>query len=92
VRCETITGKPLIRAKIEGVTSGTYKNLISNGVITNETSSIITMRYPGKKYVIEPEMRVVNNDDVYLIQAIDNVQMNNRVLKLMVMRIDGDSN
>jgi SPP1 family predicted phage head-tail adaptor len=76
------------RAKIEGTTSNTYKQLIQAGVVSADTTDIITIRWPGSAVFLTPDMRVVFGDQTFLIQGIDNVLRRNRVVKLFCMAID----
>jgi SPP1 family predicted phage head-tail adaptor len=80
------------RAKIEGTTSTSYKQLLQSGVISAQTTDVITMRWPGSTVFITPDMRVIFGDQTFLIQGIDNVLRRNRVLKLFCMAIDAASN
>jgi head-tail adaptor len=80
------------RAKIEGSDSRTFRSSFSNNTLASQSTDCITMRWPGSSVVIEPGQRVVCGDNVFLIQAVDNVLHRNRKLVLACIGIDEDSN
>ena len=80
------------RAKIEGTTSNTYKELVADGAIASQATDVFTLRWPGSSIDLKPGMRVQFGDNIYLIQALDNILRRNRVVKLFCMAIAADSN
>lgn len=80
------------RAKIESTTGGAYKELIQSGVISSQTTDVMTIRWPGSSVDLKSGMRVLFGDNTYLVQAVDNVLRRNRVVKLYCMAIDSDDN
>jgi head-tail adaptor len=80
------------RAKIEGTTSNTYKELVQDGAIASQATDVFTLRWPGSSIDLKPGMRVLFGDNTLLVQAIDNVLRRNRVVKLFCMAIAADSN
>jgi head-tail adaptor len=79
-------------AKIESTTGAAYKQLIQSGVISSQTTHLITMRWPGSSVQIGPNMNVVFGDQTYLVQGVDNVLQRNRVVRLFCQVIDGEVN
>lgn len=80
------------RAKIEGTTSTTYKELVKDGAIASQATDVFTLRWPGSSIDLKPGMRVVFGDNTYLVQAVDNILRRNRIVKLFCMAIDSDTN
>lgn len=80
------------RAKIESTTSNAYKELVQDGAIASQATDVFTLRWPGIAIDLKPGMRIQYGDNLYLVQAVDNVLRRNRVVKLFTMAIDGDSN
>ena len=80
------------RAKIEDTTSTSYKEINQNGAITSQVTDLFTIRWPGASIDLAPGMRVQFGDNLYLIQAVDNILKRNRVVKLFTLAIDADSN
>jgi len=78
------------RAKIEGTTSNTYRAMVQVTAVASQATDVITIRWP--KQTIKPGMRVQFGDNTYLIQAVDNVLRRNRIVRLVCMAIDEDSN
>jgi len=77
------------RASIVNSTPGAYKQPFAGNILAAESTDFITLRYPAVD--IQPGMRVAFGDNLYIIQAVDNVQRRNRVLILAAMVLDGDS-
>jgi SPP1 family predicted phage head-tail adaptor len=80
------------RAAIQSTTTLSYKELIQSGEQSSQATDVVTIRWPGANVAIESGMRVTFGDNVYLVQAVDNVLRRNRVVKLYCMVIDGDTN
>jgi SPP1 family predicted phage head-tail adaptor len=79
-------------AKIAAPGSMTYKERFANNTFSSQSSDFITIRWPGASITIEPGMRVIFGDNIYLIQAVDNVLHRNRKVNLACIQIDEDSN
>jgi head-tail adaptor len=82
----------LTRAKIESSLSNAYKELVQDGAIAAQSTDVMTIRWPGAAIALKPGMRVVFQDNTYLVQAVDNVLRRNRKVLLFCMAIDADSN
>lgn len=80
------------RAKIEDTSSASYRDTFAQNALVAQSTDLITIRWPGSSITIEPGQRVLYGDDVFLIQAIDNVLRRNRKLRLACMIIDESSN
>lgn len=80
------------RAKIEGTTSNSYRELVKDGAIASQSSDVVTIRWPGGAINLTPGMRVQYGDNTLLVQAVDNVLRRNRLVKLFCMQIAADSN
>jgi head-tail adaptor len=80
------------RAKIDGPAGKTYKESFTNNALSSQSSDFITIRWPGAAITIEPGMRVILGDNIYLIQVVDNVLHRNRKVNLACLHIDEDSN
>jgi head-tail adaptor len=80
------------RAKIESIGAAAYKQTVKSGALTSESTDLITIRWPGASIVIRPNMRIVFGTNIFLIQAVDNVEHRNRILKLACMQVAADSN
>src|SRR5258708_3237989 len=70
------------RAKIEGTTSNTYKELVADGAIASQATDVFTLRWPGSSIDLKPGMRVQFQDNLYLVQAVDKILRRNRIVKL----------
>ena len=73
------------RAAIKTVSA---KELYQTGQLSSQVTHTITVRWPGILVQVAPGMQVVYGPHTYKIQAIDNVDERNRVLKLMCLAID----
>ena len=80
------------RAKIESTGSIAYKQSFASNVLASQSTDMLTIRWPGASIVIKADMRIVFGTNIFLIQAIDNVEHRNRVLRLACLQIDADSN
>lgn len=80
------------RAKSESTTSPAYKELVTPDAIAAQATDVFTLRWPGPSIDLAPGMRVTFGDNLYIVQAVDNVLRRNRVVKLFTMAIDADSN
>jgi SPP1 family predicted phage head-tail adaptor len=80
------------RAAVESTLTATYKSSFSGGGMVSQSSHIITTHWPGSSINITPDMRIIWGDLTFQINAVDNVQLRNRVLKIYCMTIDAGSN
>jgi head-tail adaptor len=80
------------RAKIDSAGGRAYKESFANGAFASVSSDFITIRWPGASITIEPGMRVLFGDNIYQIQAVDNVLHRNRKVNLACIMVDEDSN
>lgn len=79
-------------AKIEGIGSAAYKRAFKDNALASQSTDIVTIRWPGAAITIKAGMRVIFGSNVFLIQAVDNIQHRNRVVLLACMQVDSDSN
>jgi SPP1 family predicted phage head-tail adaptor len=79
------------RAKIESTTSRTFRDSFSGNALASQSTDAITIRWPGAAFELRPGMRVVFGDNLFLIQAVDNVQRRNRKVVLACIGISEDS-
>jgi SPP1 family predicted phage head-tail adaptor len=79
------------RASIQSTVPATYKDSFANNALSSQASHIITIRWPGSAYDINPSMQVAFGSKTYLISAVDNVLERNRVLRIFAILIDGGS-
>jgi SPP1 family predicted phage head-tail adaptor len=75
------------RASIQSITS---KQLFQSGSFTAQVTHQIIIRYPGAG-IIQPNQRITSGDNVYVVQAVDNVGERNRVVKILAMELNGVS-
>jgi SPP1 family predicted phage head-tail adaptor len=80
------------RAQIESTTGSAYKELVQDGAIAAQSTDVFTLRWPGSSVDLQPGMRVLFQDNTYIVQAVDNALRRNRVVKLFTMAIDSDDN
>ena len=80
------------RAKIEGTTSPAYRAMVQAQSIASQATALITIRWPGRSITISPGMRIHYGDNTYQVQAVDNILLRNRIVRLLCMAIDKDSN
>jgi head-tail adaptor len=80
------------RAKQEGTTSNTYKELVQDGAIASQATDVFTIRWPGSSIALKPGMHILRGGNTYIVQTLDNVLGRNRVVKMICMSIDSDSN
>jgi SPP1 family predicted phage head-tail adaptor len=80
------------RAKIESTTSPAYKSLVQGDAISSQATDVFTLRWPGSSIDLAPGMRVQFGDNLYLVQAVDNILRRDRVVKLFTLAIDADTN
>lgn len=65
------------------------KELYQAGALTSQVTHTITIRYPGSSVTIAPGMRVVYGSHTYKLQACNNVDERNILLKLMCLELNG---
>lgn len=80
------------RAKIEGTGGTAYKMTFADNALAAQSTDLITIRWPGDAVTIKPGQRVVFGNNLYSIQAVDNVQHRNRKVLLATAMMDEDSN
>ena len=80
------------RARIENTNSRTFKESFSGNALAAQSTDVLTIRYPGSAIDLVPGMRVIFEDNTYLVQGVDNVLRRNRKIVLACLVIDGDSN
>jgi SPP1 family predicted phage head-tail adaptor len=71
-------------ARIEALSE---KELYQNGQLTSQVSHTITLRYPAGA-TVTAGMRVTYGSHVYHVQAANNLEQRNTVLKLLVLEIN----
>ena len=79
------------RASITGTGSASYKASFSENALASESTDLVTVRWPGLSVVIEPGMRILHGNDIYRIEAVDNIEHRNRILRLACKTVDEDS-
>jgi SPP1 family predicted phage head-tail adaptor len=79
-------------AKIESTNSRTFRMSFSNNVLASQSTDAITMRWPGPAIDIKTGMRVQFGDNIFNIDAVDNVQRRNRKIVLACTQVSSDSN
>lgn len=67
------------------------RDQVQDGSLASQMSYIVTIRWPGTSIRVVSGQHVVFGTDTYLIQAVDNILVRNRVLRLTCLHIDGDS-
>ena len=80
------------RASIASTVTATYKESFSDNALSSQSTYLLTIRWPGASITITPGMRVVFGPNIFLIQAVDNVKMLNRVVRLACIAVTGSSN
>jgi head-tail adaptor len=79
-------------AKIDGTGTLAYRASFANNALASTSTDMITLRFPGVSVVIKPNMRIVFGTNIFLVQAVDNVQHRNRILRIACMQVSPDSN
>ncbi len=79
-------------AKIDNTSSLAYKQSFQGNALATQSTDLISIRWPGPDINIKPGMRVLFGDNVFLVQAVDNVLRRNRIVRMACLLIDGDSN
>jgi SPP1 family predicted phage head-tail adaptor len=79
------------RAKIESTTGASYKDTFAQNARVNQSTKLITIRYPGSNVVIQAGQRIVHGNDIYTVQDVDNVLERNRKLRIAAMQIQDTS-
>lgn len=77
-------------AKIEGTSSLTFKYSFQNNALASNATDCITIRYPYSDSTpldITPGMQVTWGDQIYTIQAVDDVLRRHRVIHLACVGI-----
>jgi len=80
------------RAKIASTVGASYKDAFAQNALANQSTHLITIRYPSDAITIQPGQRVTHKNDTYTIQDVDNVLERNRVLRIACMQIESTSN
>ena len=69
------------RAAIQSTASQTFKFATQNNVQASNATDVITIRWAGVE--ILPNMQVVFGTKIFTVQAVDNVQYRNRIVRLL---------
>lgn len=70
------------RASIGSTASQSFRFSFQGNVLAANATDLIIIRYPGEDVVIKPGMQVIYGDQVYVINAVDDVQRRHRKLAL----------
>lgn len=89
---ETWTPILTTRAKIMSTQGASYKDAFAQNALANQSTKLITIRYPGDAIIIQPGQRLIHKNDLYAIQDVDNVLERNRVLRIACMQVQSTSN
>ena len=71
------------RAAIQSTASQTFRFATQDNVQASNATDVITIRWPGAGIEILPNMQVVFGSKIFTIQAVDNVQYRNRIVRLL---------
>lgn len=74
------------RAKISTASS---REVYQAAQFTEQVTHVVTIRWPGASVAIQGGMQVLFGSRVFKIQAVENVEERNRVLRLRCLEING---
>lgn len=80
------------RAAIDTVSAMERYQRGTSAEFVAQVSHMVTMRWPGASVSIAGGMRVLFGSRAFTIQAVENVEERNRVMKLSCVEVNGSSN
>lgn len=83
---ETWNSILVTRASIE---MATQKEVYQAGLLAEQVTHIITIRWPGSLTLLTTGNRVRFGSHLYTVQAVENIQERNRVVRLFVLEVNG---